>query len=73
MALWAITDFLPHHFAKWFVGIGAQDAKKLQHGQMRQLLVVEAMPPDVFVDREIDAFDDLPHAPTLTVTGRENP
>nr|pir hypothetical 15.9K protein - Thiobacillus ferrooxidans [Acidithiobacillus ferrooxidans] len=45
---------------------------------MRKLFIIEAMPPNVFIDAEVDAldfrpFDDGAHSEVLTVTGRENP
>ena len=55
------------------VQVRTEHAKKFQHRQVGQLLVVEAVAPNVLIDCEIDLFNRGPHSSILTATGRENP
>src|SRR5690606_7684773 len=64
--------------AQWLVQVGAERAEEFEHRQMRELLVVESMPPDVLIYTEVDAldlgaFEDLAHCGILTITGRVKP
>ena len=73
LMLWLVLDLVVGTRLQGLIQVRTENAQKFQHRQVGQLLVIEAVPPDVLVDSEVDLVNRWPHASTLTVTGRENP